>query len=557
MKILVVDDNEVNRRLLTSILSRKNYEVIEAHNGPDAIEIFKQNTPDLVLMDIMMPGMDGRQCAAQLKQLAGGVYIPVIYVTALSQDSALSIALEAGGDDFVSKPINIDILLSKIRAHTRILELNAEIGQKSRQIAKYNAILERDQELSSHFFERALKHNYLNPSVIRHHLSPATAFNGDILMAAPRQGGGLYLILGDFTGHGLASSIGALPVSQVFYSMAKQASWIGDIAKALNRELSDLLPVDMFLAATLVELNSTGERLLVWAGGLPDAYLYDPQNRTHRVIKSNHLPLGILPDEKFNPACQSYTVTHGERLYLYTDGVIEAKNPAGEIFGEERLRDLLIRYKTSLFDQVNQEIQEFIGDKQQTDDTSFVELTCKNVYVYAGSDIAAEQQIQHIDMPYNLNITLTEDLLKQDIDVVTYLSEMICCSSLLKYKGLVHTILAEMYTNIIEHGVLQLNNRLKEDESEFTAYYKNKQIALNDLNEMCVEICVSYEAQLDDKKLVISMSHNRDTQHEITTTLEDPCNKLPHGRGMLLLNNLCEQVSLSRDGKHIEVVYRI
>lgn len=558
MKILVVDDNEVNRRLLHSILTRKAYQVIEATNGFDAIEIFKRQSPDLVLMDIMMPGMDGRQCAAELKQIAADVYIPIIYVTALSQDSALSVALESGGDDFVTKPINFDILISKIRAHTRIQELNAEVGQKSRQIAKYNAILERDQELAGHFFEKALKHNYLNPSVIRHHLSSATAFNGDILMAAPRQGGGLYLILGDFTGHGLAASIGSLPVSQTFYSMAKQACWIGDIARSLNRELAELLPADMFLAATLVELNSTGERLLVWAGGLPDAYLYNPESRTCRTVKSAHLPLGILSDEKFNPACQSINVEHGERLYLYTDGVIEARNPQGEFYGEQRLRDLLSQHETGLFDNIIANIQEFIGNEKQTDDTSFVELTCKRVYAYESNEAKqASADTALTDMPYNLQITVTDDILKNNTDVVTYMSEMICATTLAQYKGLIHTILAEMYTNILEHGVLRLNSSQKENDSGFSSYYENKQAGLNNTTGMCIEINVKYQRDGAGKELIISMSHNRDSNHEITTTLNDSFHEHPHGRGMLLLNNLCENVRLSHDGKNLEVVYRI
>ena len=558
MKILVVDDNEVNRRLLSSILTRKHYDVLEANSGFEAIDLFKQHSPDLVLMDIMMPGMDGRQCAAELKRIAGDVYIPIIYVTALSEDSALSIALDAGGDDFVSKPINFDILLSKITAHSRIQELNAELGQKNRQIAKYNAILERDQELASHFFERALKHNYLHQSVIRHHLSPATAFNGDILMAAPRQGGGLYLILGDFTGHGLAAAIGSLPVSQTFFSMAKRACWIGDIAKALNRELADLLPVDMFLAATLIELNSTGERLQAWAGGLPDGYLFDPATHNHRLIKSTHPPLGILSDENFNPACQSFSVTHGERVYLYTDGVIETRNSTGEIYGEQRLHELLNNHKTELFDHVISDIQEFIGDKKQTDDTSFVELTCKRIFAYNSSDTEPPQLNAALsEMPYHLRISLTDDLLKNNPDIVTYMSEMICATTLAQYKGLVHTILAEMYTNILEHGVLRLNSVQKDEERGFSTYYEDKQAMLNNLNDMCIDINVSYHPDEKNKKLVISMSHNRDTNHEITTTVDDAFNESPHGRGMLLLNNLCEQVKLSRDGKNLEVTYRI
>lgn len=558
MKILVVDDNEVNVRLLASMLRRNNFEVVEANDGYDAIGKFKQNLPALVLMDIMMPGMDGRECATQLKQIAGDIYIPIIYVTALSQEAALATALSAGGDDFVSKPINFDILLSKINAHRRIQELNSELAQKNRQLAQYNLCLERDQELASHFFEQALKHSYLDPSIIRHHLSAARAFNGDLLMAAPRPGGGIYVILGDFTGHGLGASIGSIPVAQTFFNLAKDAAWVGDIARQLNRALRELLPADMFLAATLVEMNSTGKRLQIWAGGLPDAYLIDPQTHTHRIIQSTHPPLGILNDEKFDPATCSYTVSRGERLYLYTDGVIETRNTQGEIYGSERLHALFLQHKNDAFEQIVGSIQAFLEEENQTDDTSFVELTCQPVDTITDDETTKDiTNIAPAAIPYGLTIRLSDHELKNEIDVVTYLSEMMCATNLVPYKGIIHTVLAEIYSNMLEHGLLELKSEQKYDEDGFTAYYEEKKRLLTHANDLLLEININYQPDFPNSKLIIAMSHNGKKATEFHAVQHNDTHNNAYGRGMLLLNSLCENVKIFDDGRKVEVIYRV
>lgn len=558
MKILVVDDNKVNVHLLVTMLRRNHYEVISASNGYDALKAFEQQQPDLVLMDIMMPGMDGRECASQLKQISGEAYIPIIYVTALSQEAALSTALAAGGDDFVTKPINFDILLSKIMAHGRIQELNNELQQKNRQLAGYNRSLERDQELAAHYFDKALKHSYLDPGIIRHHLSAASAFNGDLLMAAPRPGGGIYVILGDFTGHGLGASLGSLPVAQVFFNLANDGAWIGDIARELNRELRNLLPDDMFLAATLVELNSTGNRLSVWAGGLPDAYLIDSRNHTHRVIRSSYLPLGILDDDSFNPATDSYDVCHGERLYLYTDGIIETNNELGEVYGMERLHKLFLQHKTNVFEQIIDSIRQFLGHKNQTDDTSFLELICQPIVASDveanGSPASAEAGIF---IPYHLSFELHDEQFKTETDIVSHLSEMICASTLAPHKGIIHTILAEIYTNMLEHGLLNLHSELKCRDDGFDTYYAQKQKALKQAKDLVMRFDISLQPGSPRNRLVICASHNGESTQTIPSVSEPDSQDQPYGLGLLLLESLCQQVITEDKGRRVTAIYLV
>src|SRR3990167_4121224 len=101
MKILVADDIESNRKLLRWMLEDEGFSVIEAVNGTEAIEKFDHEAPDLILMDVMMPGMDGIEATSRIKAGAGAIHTPIIFLTALSDDESLSKCLLAGGDDFL------------------------------------------------------------------------------------------------------------------------------------------------------------------------------------------------------------------------------------------------------------------------------------------------------------------------------------------------------------------------------------------------------------------------------------------------------------------------
>ena len=131
-KILVADDIVTNRILLKqTLVELADYEVIEAVDGRQAIELYEKEKPDLILMDIMMPDINGHLATAAIKEKMGDDYVPIIFVTALSSEDSLVTALDSGGDDYIAKPFNVDVLESKINAHLRIRELTKEINYKN------------------------------------------------------------------------------------------------------------------------------------------------------------------------------------------------------------------------------------------------------------------------------------------------------------------------------------------------------------------------------------------------------------------------------------------
>ena len=149
--ILVVDDRSDNRMIAVDLLSMEGYEVLQAESGVAALEAVRQSLPDLILLDVMMPGMDGFEVCRQLKQDEQTRLIPVIFLTSLSDRQARISGIESGGNQFLSKPFDCLELLAWVKSFVRQKRLNEDSDQ-SRQIVSFLAeiVESRDPNTGGH-----------------------------------------------------------------------------------------------------------------------------------------------------------------------------------------------------------------------------------------------------------------------------------------------------------------------------------------------------------------------------------------------------------------------
>jgi len=551
-KILVVDDISTNRIILNQTLSALgDYAVVEAVNGREAIEQFEKEKPDLILMDIMMPDMDGCQATTVIKEKMGEDYTPIIFITALSSDDSLVTALASGGDDFITKPFNVDVLESKINAHLRIRELSQQLNLKNKLLSRFNLRLMAEQELIEHFFESAIQQSFLDEKLIRYHMSSMSTFNGDLLLAERAPDGGLYLVMGDFTGHGLTAAMGTLPVAMIFFKMVSERYAVGDIAREINVQLNKLMPSGMFFVASVIEINARGNIMSVWMGGMPESYLLGNNGKFKKEIHSQHMPLGILSDNEFDSSIQVFDVEHGDKVYLYSDGVVEAKNAKGELFGNERLKNTLIKEKNDRFDNVLKTLNEFTGDNNQNDDITLVELNCKEIPVL---EVPEENIPNDNALPWNISVSLSEsDMRKPDPvnKLSTILSSMPYIS---RHKGVLHVLLSEIYANSLEHSILNIKSVTKTDEEHFNEYYKKRHAALLKLEKASINFNFSFYVEKHNYYLEIQV---RDSGAGFKNKVHESDDTQLHGRGLAIINNFSEKVSFSEDGKVLNILYKL
>jgi diguanylate cyclase (GGDEF)-like protein len=143
MKVLVVDDARSNRLLVSRFIEAMGHTTIEASDGKEAVAAFIREKPDLVLMDVMMPGMDGFEATRRIRAIEGQEWVPVIFLSAQEDERDIATGIEAGGDDYLAKPVSQMVLSAKMRAMQRIAEMRGQLVKMSRELEATNQELER------------------------------------------------------------------------------------------------------------------------------------------------------------------------------------------------------------------------------------------------------------------------------------------------------------------------------------------------------------------------------------------------------------------------------
>lgn len=556
MQILVVDDQATNRAILTWLLEDEGHTVIEADNGLNAVELYKENQIDIVLMDVMMPVMDGLEATKKIKELqVDGNYVPVIFLTALDDDKALSECLASGGDDFLSKPYNDAILKSKITAHIRIRELNKDITEKNNELTLHNSRWEREQNIVAHIFNTAMEHNLSDCDSLRSHIAPASTFNGDILLSAPSPAGGLYVFLGDFTGHGLGASIGTLPIAHSFDQLASRHLSVGEIAYEFNKMLATMLPDYMFCCASIIELNPQGDSLQIWGGGLPDAYVINADGSIKETLPSGNMPLGVEKDlSKFNKGFEVRRLCEGERVIFFTDGIIEAESPEGEFFEEERLLSCFQAGTKDTIGAILEKLNNFILDAEQRDDITLFEVSAGPVIINEKTGTKTNIQENYDGILWRMSCKLEAQDIVRANPVEEIMSILGSQTLLRSNKDVIGLVLAEMYSNALEHGILELSSDLKKTEDGFIEYYQQRQQRLDNLGKALIQI--NFRLMKEDELVLRIKMSDSGKGFDIEKTKESS-NEDSFGRGVGLIYRVCKRVEYLDGGSTIEVDFPI
>jgi len=560
-RALVVDDDITNRLFLRALLARQGYEVMVADDGVEAIQIYNEQRPDIVFMDVMMPRMDGYQATRQIKSQTNGQFVPVIFLTALTDEAGLAKCIDAGGDDFLSKPYSADILKAKIAAMERIRDLNRRIHSQNEELRVLHYARERDDELAQRVFSAALTASQAVLPGVRHQMRPAATFNGDLLLTGRRPGGGFYVLLGDFTGHGLAAAIGAMPVSDVFRSMTAKGFAPTEILSQINVKLHKLLPADMFMSACMVSIDKQARSVEICNAGMPDVMLVDGvQGRIRERIVSKYLPLGIASVNSATYGFERMSVIDGDRILLVSDGLLETRNHAGDEFGEQQYTHVVEGgTSVTLFERLQAAIQAHGNLVPQDDDISLVEILCQPeddretaIQRERGTSepLSADAQVE-----WRWSLELRASGLKGTDPVPIAISQLQELPGAQDHTTILYTVLSELYSNALHHGVLRLDSSLKESVDGYECYYRLHDERLAALTEGYVSIDLSLYKTLTGTRLRISMEDSGPGFNPAPYLIQKPENSALYGRGVGLVKTLCESLRYEGCGNRVEAIY--
>jgi len=394
--ILVVDDTPANLQVLAGMLKDRGYKVRPVPSGKLALLAAGRDPPDLILLDINMPEMNGYEVCEHLKaddKLEG---IPIIFISALTEQLDKVKAFATGGVDYITKPFQMEELHARVETHLKLRRLQIELEETNAQLSKVNGRMSRDLKAAAKIQETFLPSKVLRVPGLDFAwiYQPCDELAGDGLSIMPLGDGKVGLYILDVSGHGVASALLSVTLSRLLSPPSEPSSILirdgdvrgrfdiappAEVAARLNR----LFPFDEATEqlTTMVYgiLNAaTGEFRYISAGHPGPVHL--PSRADPVILKSEGFPIG-LADEAFEE--RSVCLGAGDRLYIYSDGVPEAMNPGGKQFGNARLLEAIAHGQSEPLQEnvanLLGEIMRWHGTERPKDDISIlaVEVSCQ------------------------------------------------------------------------------------------------------------------------------------------------------------------------------------
>jgi CheY-like chemotaxis protein/anti-sigma regulatory factor (Ser/Thr protein kinase) len=559
VNILVVDDHAYNRDLLAFILEEEGHSIVEAEDGQRACDIYQDDQAiDLILMDVNMPVLDGISATENIKSNNNERFTPVIFITALDDAEMVSKCLEAGGDDFVPKPVNENVLLAKINAHGRSRTLFNSLREANEKLEYHKQLIDREHSIVEQVFANCAYRVDTTCDNLEQYTSPMSLFNGDLLLSAPSPSGGVYFVVGDFTGHGLSAAVGSLPVSEIFFSHISRQASVARIASQINSRLHGLLPRTMFFCAAIGHLDHSGTTLTLWSGGMNDILRLKPAEDSPERVLASHMPLGILPENEFDDGVTVFDVQDGEKFVIYTDGVNEACDKDGNEFGLERLESVVIQNRDNVVESVKNAVSEFHSGGEQSDDISIMSLLAGPL-VHRNRETGeivevGEKYFNVTSFPWGFSMRLENEDLKCDSAVHQVLDILGTINGIAVHLDKIFTIVSELFSNALEHGVLGLDSELKKQVDGFELYYGLREQRLSEMQNQFIQVDIRYiQGKPNAVEIILKDSGKGFDISKVNANLHNEDKSF--GRGLQLLRHLCSSLEYSENGTLVRAVY--
>jgi sigma-B regulation protein RsbU (phosphoserine phosphatase) len=343
-RLLVVDDNEDNRYTLILRLEIEGYQdITAADDGAAALELLRTQEFDLVLLDVMMPKLDGYQVLEQLKAQGRLHNIPVIMISALNEIESVVRCIELGAVDYLSKPFDPVLLKARVGASLEKKRLRDEVN---RHLSRMEEELESARQLQMSMVPTTFPNpTQQRPVEIFAMMEPAREVGGDLYDFYETEDGKLCFLVGDVSGKGVASALFMARTKNLIRLVTRLARGAGgappepaDIIGMVNRELCEDNAGMMFVTLFFGVFDPRTDDLRFTNAGHNPPYHLKGSEVTPVTACKGH-PLGVRVNSAYETG--HLKLAAGEAIYLYTDGVTEAANRKDQLFTEERLEAVL------------------------------------------------------------------------------------------------------------------------------------------------------------------------------------------------------------------------
>jgi len=367
--ILVVDDSPVNLQVLVRTLQAGGHRILAARNGRAALEIASRARPDLVLLDVMMPDMDGFEVCRALKARPETREAVVIFLSALGEVAEKVSGLSIGAADYITKPIQAEEVLARVTIHLTRQYLERELRRSRDRL---------DRELAN----AADMQRRLLPRRMPEH--PAVEFAG--FYQTSRHAGGDYydvirldadrfaVVVADVSGHGAPAAIVMAMIRAVLHTCDGMLHDPAAVLHHLNRHFEFLWDTAMFATAVYGVLDVGHGTWRSIRAGHPPPLVFRPGQGVGSAVSGEARML--LFGDLGNLVAEDQRLAPGDRLVLYTDGLTDRQGPDGQLYDLERLSATLLRHAEAapgvLLERLVEDVESFCGGREAEDDQTLL-----------------------------------------------------------------------------------------------------------------------------------------------------------------------------------------
>jgi serine phosphatase RsbU (regulator of sigma subunit) len=390
MRILIADDDDISRRMLASTLRKLGHDVVAAENGLQALEAFQKEYFPLLISDWLMPGMDGVTLCRQVRKLARENYTYIVLLTSLKGKTNFLEAMNAGADDFMTKPFDTDQLTGRIHVSERILVLQRRVAEGTRELREKNEQMEEELKVACELQMALLPQHF--PSIPPDALPAETAIkfssfyypmasvSGDFFTVNRLSDTAVAVFIADVMGHGVRAGLITAMISALIEKFSNAA---GDPAMMLTKINQSLLAIlkhsdsPLFVTGFYLVVDAARSRIVYANAGHPEPLLLHRLRGELESISAKGgggPPLGLFADSQYqNSECP---MAVDDFIMLFTDGLFEVEAPDQKMYSRDRLvaavRERIRLPSAKLLKELFGEIRQFSKRSEFTDDVCLV-----------------------------------------------------------------------------------------------------------------------------------------------------------------------------------------
>ena len=367
--VLVVDDSPVNLQVLVRTLHGTGHRILAARDGRSALDIVKRARPDLVLLDVMMPEVDGFEVCRAIKADPESQDTVVIFLSALGDVSDKVSGLQLGAADYITKPIQAEEVLARVATHLTRQHLERELRRNRDRLNRELASAGRMQRL------------ILPPQLPTH---PGVRFaasyqtcrhaGGDYYDVLPLGNGRFGVMVADVSGHGAPAAIVMAMIRAALHSHPEVHADPAAVLQTLNTHFEYLWDTEMFATAVYATVDATRREVRIACAGHPLPLLIGRGEKPRAIPLDAVTPLLMLPYGSVPVSVVDLQA--GDRVLFYTDGVTERLDAEGQMYELSRLSGAVSAMThlapAALIESIVDDLDRFAGGHEPEDDLTLV-----------------------------------------------------------------------------------------------------------------------------------------------------------------------------------------